>query len=85
MCGFTRPLAAVARLRGYTPDPAGLAERAARVAAHGNGHAAPGDGRRVSHPDPSAPADRRAIKPGEVWMNPVTRERAVIVEFRGRQ
>ena len=36
---------------------------------------------RVSHPDPSAPADRRPIEPGEVWENPVTRERAVIVEL----
>jgi len=35
----------------------------------------------VSHPDPSAPADRRAIDPGEVWENPVTGERAVIVEL----
>jgi quercetin dioxygenase-like cupin family protein len=33
----------------------------------------------VSHPDPSAPPDRRPIEPGEVWENPVTRERAVIV------
>jgi quercetin dioxygenase-like cupin family protein len=85
---IARPLAALARRRGYTADPAGLAEPAARVAAHGNGnaapvhdrHAAPVDDRRVSHPDPSAPADRRAIEPGEVWENPVTRERAVIVE-----
>src|SRR3954463_2493339 len=35
----------------------------------------------MSHPDPSAPADRRPIEPGEVWENPVTRERAVIVEL----
>ena len=45
----------------------------------------PGGGRgydrRVSHPDPSALADRRAIELGEVWENPVTRERAVILEL----
>jgi quercetin dioxygenase-like cupin family protein len=35
----------------------------------------------VSHPDPSAPADRRAFERGEVWENPVTRERAVILEL----
>jgi quercetin dioxygenase-like cupin family protein len=35
---------------------------------------------RVSHPDPSAPVDRQPIEPGEVWENPVTRERAVIVD-----
>jgi quercetin dioxygenase-like cupin family protein len=35
----------------------------------------------VSHPDPSAPADRRPIEPGEVLENPVTRERAVVVEL----
>jgi len=35
----------------------------------------------VSHPDPSAPADLAAIEPGEVWENPVTGERAVIVEL----
>src|SRR5215212_7669724 len=77
---IARPLAALARRRGYTADPAGLAEPAARVAAHGNGHAAPVYDRRMSHPDPSAPADRRAIEPGELWENPATRERAVIVE-----
>ena len=37
--------------------------------------------RRVSHPDPSAPADLAAIEPGEVWKNPVTGERAVVVEL----
>src|SRR4051794_3666407 len=57
-----------------------LAEPAARGAAHGNGNAAPVDDRPLPHPDSSAPADRRAIEPGEVWENPVTRERAVIVE-----
>jgi quercetin dioxygenase-like cupin family protein len=35
--------------------------------------------RRVSHPDPSAPADRQPIEPGELWENPVTGERAVIL------
>src|SRR3954447_8678698 len=35
----------------------------------------------MSHPDPSAPADRRPIEPGEVWENPVTRERAVVLEL----
>jgi mannose-6-phosphate isomerase-like protein (cupin superfamily) len=35
----------------------------------------------VSHPDPYAPADLRPIEPGEVLENPVTRERAVIIEL----
>jgi quercetin dioxygenase-like cupin family protein len=35
----------------------------------------------VSHPDLSAPPDLRPIEPGEVLENPVTRERAVIVEL----
>jgi len=35
----------------------------------------------VSHPVASAPADREAIEPGEVWENPVTGERAVILEL----
>jgi quercetin dioxygenase-like cupin family protein len=35
----------------------------------------------MSHPDPCAPADRRPIERGEVWENPVTRERAVILEL----
>jgi quercetin dioxygenase-like cupin family protein len=35
----------------------------------------------VSHPDTSAPADRRPIESGEVWENPVTRERAVVLEL----
>ena len=35
----------------------------------------------MSHPDPAAPPDLRPIEPGEVWENPVTRERAVIVEL----
>jgi len=35
----------------------------------------------MSHPDPAAAPDLRPIEPGEVWENPVTRERAVIVEL----
>jgi quercetin dioxygenase-like cupin family protein len=35
----------------------------------------------VSHPDPSAPADRQPIEAGEVLENPVTRERAVVLEL----
>jgi mannose-6-phosphate isomerase-like protein (cupin superfamily) len=35
----------------------------------------------VSHPDPSAPPDPRPIELGEVLENPVTRERAVIMEL----
>jgi quercetin dioxygenase-like cupin family protein len=35
----------------------------------------------VSHPDPSAPPDLRPIEPGEVFENPVTRERAIIIEL----
>ena len=35
----------------------------------------------MSHPDPSAPADRRPFEPGEVLENPVTRERAVALEL----
>jgi quercetin dioxygenase-like cupin family protein len=34
----------------------------------------------MSHPDPAAAPDTRPIEPGEVWENPVTLERAVIVE-----
>jgi quercetin dioxygenase-like cupin family protein len=34
----------------------------------------------VSHPDPGAAPDVRPIEPGEVWENPVTRERAVLLE-----
>jgi quercetin dioxygenase-like cupin family protein len=33
-----------------------------------------------SHPDPHGPPDRTPIKVGEVWENPVTRERATILE-----
>jgi quercetin dioxygenase-like cupin family protein len=35
----------------------------------------------MSHPDPAAAPDVRPIEPGEVWENPVTRERAVILEM----
>jgi hypothetical protein len=35
---------------------------------------------RVSHPDPAAAPDTRPLEPGEVWENPVTLERAVLVE-----
>jgi quercetin dioxygenase-like cupin family protein len=35
----------------------------------------------VSHPDPSAPPDLRPLEPGEILENPVTRERAVILEL----
>ena len=35
---------------------------------------------RVSHPDPDGPPDRTPIKVGEVWENPVNRERAIILE-----
>jgi mannose-6-phosphate isomerase-like protein (cupin superfamily) len=35
----------------------------------------------VSHPDLSASPDLRPIEPGEVFENPVTRERAVIIEL----
>ena len=34
----------------------------------------------MSHPDPNGAPDRRAIKVGEVWENPVTGERSVILE-----
>jgi mannose-6-phosphate isomerase-like protein (cupin superfamily) len=35
----------------------------------------------VSHPDLLAPPDTRPIEVGEVWENPATRERAVLVEL----
>lgn len=35
----------------------------------------------MSHPDLSAPPDLRPIEPGEVLENPVTRERATIIEL----
>jgi quercetin dioxygenase-like cupin family protein len=34
----------------------------------------------VRHPEPNGPADRRPIRVGEVWENPVTGERATILE-----
>lgn len=34
----------------------------------------------MSHPDPAGIPDTRPIQPGEVFENPVTRERAVLVE-----
>ena len=34
----------------------------------------------MSHPDPNGPPDRRPIKVGEVWENPVTGKRSVILE-----
>ena len=35
----------------------------------------------MSHPDPAAPPDTRPFEPGEVLTNPVTLERAVVVEL----
>src|SRR3954452_12701030 len=35
----------------------------------------------MSHPDPNAPPDLTPIRAGEVWENPVTRERATILEL----
>ena len=35
----------------------------------------------MSHPDLSAQPDLRPIEPGEVFENPVTRERAMIIEL----
>jgi quercetin dioxygenase-like cupin family protein len=35
----------------------------------------------MSHPDPHQPPDRTPIQIGEVWENPVTRERATILEL----
>jgi len=34
----------------------------------------------MAHPDPNGAPDRRPIKVGEVWENPVTGERSVILE-----
>jgi len=34
----------------------------------------------MRHPDPNGPPDRTQIEVGEVWVNPVTRERATILE-----
>src|SRR5262249_30236870 len=36
---------------------------------------------RMSHPDPDGPPDLTPIEAGEVWENPVTRERATILEL----
>ncbi len=38
----------------------------------------------MSHPDPEALADRRPIQIGEVWENPITRERATMLELPHR-
>ena len=35
----------------------------------------------MSHPDPNGPADLTPIEVGEVWENPVSRERATILEL----
>jgi len=35
----------------------------------------------MSHPDPHAPPNRTPIQIGEVWENPITRERATILEL----
>jgi hypothetical protein len=35
----------------------------------------------MSHPDPHGPPDRTPIRVGEIWENPVTRERATILEL----
>jgi quercetin dioxygenase-like cupin family protein len=35
----------------------------------------------VAHPDPNGPADLTPVRIGEVWENPVTRERATLLEF----
>src|SRR3954452_6377190 len=35
----------------------------------------------MSHPDPHAPPDCTPIQIGEVWENPITRERATILEL----
>jgi hypothetical protein len=34
----------------------------------------------MSHPEPNGPLDYTSIKVEEVWENPVTRERATILE-----
>ena len=38
----------------------------------------------MSHPDPNGPSDLTPIQIGEVWENPVTGERAMILELPGR-
>ncbi len=34
----------------------------------------------MAHPDPNSPPDLRPIQAGEVWENPVNRERAIVLE-----
>src|SRR5579864_5587712 len=35
---------------------------------------------RNSHPDPDAPIDRTPVRVGELWENPITKERVTILE-----
>ncbi len=35
----------------------------------------------MSYPDPNAPPDRTPIQIGEVWENPISRERATIIDL----
>ena len=35
----------------------------------------------MSHPDPHEPLDRTPVQIGEIWENPITRERATLVEL----
>jgi quercetin dioxygenase-like cupin family protein len=35
----------------------------------------------MSHPDPQGPPDQTSIQIGEIWENPITRERATILEI----
>src|ERR1700757_2575818 len=35
---------------------------------------------RISHPEPDGPPDRTPVKVGELWENPITRERVTILE-----
>src|SRR6201993_4746459 len=35
---------------------------------------------RMSHPDPDAPVDRTPVQFGELWENPITKERVTILE-----
>jgi len=35
---------------------------------------------RMSHPDPDAPLDRTPLQVGELWENPITKERVTILE-----
>jgi quercetin dioxygenase-like cupin family protein len=39
------------------------------------------DDRRVAHPDPNGPPNLTPIVVGEVWENPVTKERATVLEL----